>query len=188
MTTYIVDHAKRALALLGSKVRSVEYVEEIVRALANEVQVLEDAIYDVAISRSVEGAYGAQLDLLGNLVGEPREGLTDILYRRFIAGAIQVRRSTGTGPQIIELVRTLTGSTDVRLINGGGAGYIVEYAVPVTIGGSLRNRVKDRITRATAAGVGVQLVEVVAPSRLDGDGFILDIAPGFDGPGMGDAF
>jgi len=187
MTTYIADHPQRARDLLGSKVKSVDHVQEIVSAIADEVQVVEDSTYDVALSRSVEFATGDQLDKLGALVGERRDTLDDNTYRRFIAGAIQIKRSLGTAPQMIELVSTLTGSPDVRLIGTYPAAFAVGYVVPEAFSSSLRARIKDRVLRGAPAGVEVQLIESVGTMR-EGDTLLLDVTPGFDGPGMGDLY
>lgn len=187
MTTYIADHPKRARDLLSSKVKSVDHVQEIVSAIADEVQVVEDSAYDVALSRSIEFATGDQLDKLGALVGERRDTLDDNAYRRFIAGAVQVRRSLGTMSQMIQLVATLTGSQDVRGIGTYPAAFAVGYVVPEAFSSSLRARIKNRVLQAAPAGVEVQLIESIGTVR-EGDAMLLDVTPGFDGPGMGDLY
>lgn len=185
-TTYIDDHRARAIGLLGAKVRGVLYVTDLVGAVADETQGAEDAAYDLALASSVEGAYGDQLDRIGALVGERRDGLSDQVYRRFVAGASQIRFSEGTGPQLIELCATLTGSPDVRLYSLGGANLLIDYVVPIATPDDLRPRIKARMLRATAAGVDLALIESVGLARADDElVFLFDESPGFDGPGMG---
>jgi hypothetical protein len=78
--TKIDDHADKAIARLIQVFRNKPNWQKFVRALSVAVQELEDEIYAVNQSRSIDDAEKAQLDLLGTIVGQPRDGREDDLY------------------------------------------------------------------------------------------------------------
>lgn len=61
--------------------------------------------------RYVSTASGVQLDEIGELVGRPRNGLPDDDYRRAIVAAANALITSGTVPEILDLVRTLFGDS-----------------------------------------------------------------------------
>lgn len=65
--------------------------------------------------RSLTTAIGAQLDVLGLLLGEVRGSLSDTEYRALLTTRIQLNASTGTEGTINEALKTITGSTKVTL-------------------------------------------------------------------------
>lgn len=65
-------------------------------ALTGPIQDIEDAFYDLLTERGVDTAVGDQLDDLGTIVGQPRDGLSDDDYRPFLRARIATNRSNGT--------------------------------------------------------------------------------------------
>lgn len=104
----IQDHIDLALDRLLEQYKGAENVNAIISVLAERAQAIEDAINDIDSGRRLDGAYGAQLDGIGELVGQPRNGAEDSLYRLFLIGAIAKNNSNGT-------LRTLTGIAQTLL-------------------------------------------------------------------------
>lgn len=92
-------------------------VKEVVAESSNEVQDVNDAFNSITVD--IPTATGATLDLLGKIVGEPRQGRTNDVYRVWISAKIRANRSSGTIEDIIDVFRILTGG--VGIVN------VVEY-------------------------------------------------------------
>ena len=64
--------------------------------LGVQVQEVEDAVYQILTDTVLETAEGAQLDGLGEIVGEERAGRDDATYRIAIRTRIAINLSEGT--------------------------------------------------------------------------------------------
>ncbi len=74
---------------------------------ADEVKSLQ---MQMRMLRSINDAEGKLLDLIGDIVGETRDGRDDAEYRLFIKIAIAKNNSSGSIPEIIEIARTISGN------------------------------------------------------------------------------
>lgn len=110
------DVCAHGLARLIEQYKKKPRIEAILCALLDEVQEIEDAEWDLYTRRSIASAEGAQLDVLGAIVGRPRAGLDDEDYRAWIAAQIAANRSAGTAPELLHILRLIYGDTqDVEL-------------------------------------------------------------------------
>lgn len=87
----------------------VSGIGAIIGAVADQVQVLENALFSINEGRQLfDGtgfpAVGVQLDGIGEIVGQPRNGLSDALYLIFILGKIGANFSNGTIPDLVSLI------------------------------------------------------------------------------------
>ena len=103
------DHAGKMLARLGEEFRKPR-IQAILSAEAAQYQAIEDAYWQLLTEFGVDTATGHALDVLGRIVGEPRQGALDADYRLRVRARIRVNRSDGTIEDIIEVVRLLIGS------------------------------------------------------------------------------
>lgn len=115
----IADIAGRMKGWLYWQFRNADNYASVIDAIAGEVQALEDALFDVLTKRMVSNAVGAQLDQWGKLVGEPRNGKSDALYRHFIRVRVLRNTSQGTPERLIAVLKGLTDAdklwfTDAR--------------------------------------------------------------------------
>jgi hypothetical protein len=92
---------------------------------SEEIQEIEDSLYDLRTKRSLNTAEGAQLDIIGNLVGEERNGLSDAAYLEKIRIKIIVNVASGKISTIIQYVKNITNSTVVKYIEEYPAGVIL---------------------------------------------------------------
>jgi hypothetical protein len=92
-------------------------LEDICKVMfTKQVQDLEDAIYQMIDNRSIFNSYGIQLDGIGDIVGLERNGLNDIDYKIAIYTKIAINTCTGSISEILQVVKLLTYSENVQLI------------------------------------------------------------------------
>lgn len=75
--------------------------EKFVATLATPFQSLELVLQQLLVERSIDTAIGAQLDIIGKIVGQPRNGLDDDTYRRYCRARIAANKSDGTVENLI---------------------------------------------------------------------------------------
>jgi hypothetical protein len=98
----ITDHADRAVDRLGLQYRKPK-IEALVRAFMGPVQELEDTLWAMYTERFVSTAVGAQLDLIGRIVGQERLGYDDDGYRRLVRARIAANRSDGIVADLVTI-------------------------------------------------------------------------------------
>ena len=82
-----------------------EKTTKLVASIVSEVQEVENAMYDVYTNCGVYTAIGAQLDVVGLLVGETRTGRTDDIYRTAILARIKLNVGGGEPDTIIDAIK-----------------------------------------------------------------------------------
>lgn len=112
---FIPDHSDQAVGRLISQYKEKPRIEGFLRAFVDPFQPLEAALIDLIINRWVYTAVGAQLDVLGVIVDEPRGGRMDQEYRIAIIAKIAINNSKGTPEEVISIFGLLTASTDILL-------------------------------------------------------------------------
>jgi hypothetical protein len=135
-----------------------------------EAQAVELAFYDLLTNRSPATAEGPVLDLLGKIVGQPRQGRSDDQYRLWIAARILVNRSSGLPSQLLAIAVKLTGQTAIELREYAQMAVIVYCQSPIV--GADGVEVAKLLRLAKAAGVQLQFVwfDTVAPFRFSTSG------------------
>lgn len=82
----------------------------IIKTKLQEIQKLEDLAFQLLTERSVTTAVGEQLNVIGYLVGEERQGRQDEPFREAILLRISLNRSDGTPPVILDILNSITES------------------------------------------------------------------------------
>jgi hypothetical protein len=100
-------HAAESRARLISQFTRQANINGVVTAQADQSQDEETTLFDLLEQRSIDSSIGAQLDGLGQIVGEDRKGKADELYRTYLKARILVNISSGTEPQINEIADLL---------------------------------------------------------------------------------
>lgn len=103
----MLNHEDRAKAKLLMQYREKPRFEAVVSAIAAEVQELEDALHTLNTGRALPTAVGAQLDVLGRIVGQGRLNLSDTQFRRYISARIALNNSSGTIPEVRAIFASL---------------------------------------------------------------------------------
>lgn len=147
-------------------------------AWMTEFQACQDVMQAVLSERSVETAVGAQLDVLGVIVGQARAGLEDELYRRYIRARILTNRSTGRIAEILAIADLIVYDDDATYVldNWGAASYTLRVE-DIALAIATLKVLSDFLNDATAAGVRA-IAQANAALAVDAFNFS-------DGPGKG---
>lgn len=114
-TNGVVDHSATAIGKLAEFIRQQPNFLSLLAAPIAQVQDLETAFQELKTLRSLPNASGGQLDVLGAILTQPRNGQTDDLYRRYLAARILLNRSSGTIEQILEIFGLITYAASMQL-------------------------------------------------------------------------
>lgn len=152
--------------------------EKFLACLVTPFQSLEGALQQLLTERSVDTAVGAQLDVIGKLVGQVRNGMVDDDYRRYVRARVSVNKSTGITEDIITVTDLVVydDAAYYRVENQGTATVkltIEETAVATVLATRLFSMLRDTVS----AGVRLVLQYGISPAV---EWFQLDAGPGLD--------
>lgn len=162
MSTDAVDHVAAALARLPSRWRDKPNLAALVTLLATAVQDVEDALQDARTLRRIATGTDAQLDTIGEIVGQERGGASDADYRRYLYARIASNRSHGTVEDLLRVSRLV--------LNDATLSIEVQPYAPASLVIRITGAVTDAVAAilivflrvAKAAGVALQLVTSTA--------------------------
>src|SRR5690242_14038772 len=86
--------------------------EKLVATLATPFQSIENMLQQLLTERSIDTAVGAQLDVIGRIVGQPRNGLDDESYRRYCRARIATNNSEGVMENLITVTDLIVYDDD----------------------------------------------------------------------------
>lgn len=121
-STGTVDHSATAIARLAEFIKDKPNFLALLAAPVAQVQALEDAYQQLNHLRALPNASGGQLDVIGEILTQPRAGLSDSVYRKFLSARILLNQSSGTVDQILEIFTLITTGT-VKLIEWPPAAF-----------------------------------------------------------------
>lgn len=172
------DVVEYGLDLLSGQFANSSNLRDLMEIFLEEVQLIEDTMFDLFVERTLRTAEGAQLDQLGDIVGEPRGSLNDSEYRRFIRIRVDSAICEGSVPEITSIIGEMAGAirTEYRYVGTGSYDLYCETTQPLP--SPIKDRISERVLKVTSAGFGPSVFEVVEDetARFDAD---LD-EPGFD--------
>lgn len=154
----ITDQFQRALSLLVSQFREqkpngdLTNFQKLIKCLVDPFQKLEDVKWQLKTERWIETSIGFQLDELGVILGLPREiNESDSDYRERLQFQIFINTTSGTPPEILDILAFLTEATHVNYHDIGYAAFQLEtnglkFHDPT-------NDLNDAIFRCSPAGV-----------------------------------
>jgi hypothetical protein len=154
MTTQITDHVDAALARTPQQFKGKDNFEDLLTAGATEAQNVEDAFWDLFTLRFLDTAEGAQLDILGAIVGQDRGGLDDDDYLVYIRARILANNSEGIADTLIAVVKQAVNDSGATITFEPQypAGLVIKVnGVAVTAGDS--EIIASLLRDATSAGV-----------------------------------
>lgn len=158
---YLPDVRARAVERLLAQFRDKPRIVALVSALAAGGQLSEDLSFSLIFSRRIEASSGAQLDQWGALVGEPRGGLDDDDYRRFIRARLLANRTSSTTDDIIRIAQLTTEPSEVRHYTMYPAGYTLYVLRRIAMTEVMRRRVRRMLDSVKPAGVQYHAIEAV---------------------------
>lgn len=173
---FIADHCERGKARLLVQFKNKPRLAAVLCAFLDQVQDIENALWQLWAQRVLQNAIGVQLDQLGARVGEPRQDRIDDVYRFFIGVRVLVNRSSGLPEQLIRIGKEfLADQADGVVV------YRPNYPASVVLGieqlatGLEFLDVAWTIAPAAAGGVRIQ---VGMDTAAESDTFRFATAPG----------
>lgn len=153
-------------------------IEQLLSVLIAPAQAIEDTAQQMLTERYVDTAVGAQLDIIGRIVGQDRDGLVDDDYRRFIRARIAANDSDGTIEDLIliSFLIVYDGNVTYTVDNQGVAGVMMRLtgAAVADVNADILIKFLDR---AVSGGVRVVLEYSDQPPST---WFRWDVGPGWD--------
>lgn len=148
--TYTAAHADEGVAKLIAQLRGKPRLEGLLRSYLDQIQDLEDFYFDLYVLRSVDSAEDQQLDDLGDLVGQKRNGMQDDEYRLFVKARILANKSKGYNPTLLKIIRILNATTPIKMREYYPKAVVYEVFAP-DANPMITSR--DLLQRAKASGV-----------------------------------
>lgn len=105
-----IDHENDGLNLLISQFANRSRLIGWIKSALIQIQQIEDDTFDIGEGFLIDFAIGQQLDYLGNIVLQSRNGLDDDAYRIFIKAKIASNKSSGT-PDDLQMISALLDSS-----------------------------------------------------------------------------
>jgi hypothetical protein len=105
----------QGLAKLLYQWRNSPNLTSFLTALLYQLHYVQQTYYQLLNERGLYTAAGAQLDIIGSIVGEERKGRTDSKYREAILTKISANRGSGTPSDVRAALRLLTNATNIKL-------------------------------------------------------------------------
>lgn len=167
----IPDHVQQALNRLVEQYREKANIEDLLRALNEGWQPMEDTNEDLCDLRGIDMAFGYQLDRLGAMFDVPRDGLNDDDYRLLIKAKILVTIAEGDPETMILVYKFLVGGSLVVYQDLPPAG--VGMAVNADITPGKETDIYRFVQSVAPAGVRVDFLACFDP----------DESFAFEGPG-----
>jgi len=127
---------------------------KLIQSLAAQIQNLENATWDTGTLRRLDVATVAQLDSIGEIVGETRQGKSDPEYKTAIIAKIHMNASCGEPERLIAAIKTLTGATIVVYREMFPASVYINFESDTVV-----NQLYNYIQRLCPAGVQLLLVQ-----------------------------
>ena len=134
----------------------------LMRAIGHGLQIIEDDLHDQTLALTLDGANDEDLDVVGRIVGEPRLGLIDVDYRRFIAGRLLARKSRGTPSELTAILEVIAAPCIAVHYDMFAAGFRLYFGRSTPLSDELLGRVRRFMVAVKPAGVTMLLVEYTA--------------------------
>lgn len=119
------EHQSLALARVVEEFRRSPNFLGLLEVLVAPLQELDDSLWLLYTTRWPDLAEGVQLDALGGIVGQPREGRDDPTYRLWIKARVFVNRSTGTADDSLHVLQLVVPSATAVLTETPPAAYLI---------------------------------------------------------------
>ena len=136
---YVDDWAARLRSRLFTQFRDATswqaWCDEV---LGPQFQDLEDAAQTLLTLLDIDASEGVQLDNIGRIVGQSRNGVNDPTYRLYLSARVLANKSTGTVDDIFKVMRALFGQDETQPTYHGG--WVKQFAI----------RIGEALTRAEA--------------------------------------
>lgn len=106
MTYHYPDHVRESIHQSLDQDKKT-LILRMIRIRAERKQKIEDVLWDIALHTSLETATGFDLDRIGAIVGEARQGRSDERYRLWVRARALLNRSAGRVDDLLKILRLI---------------------------------------------------------------------------------
>lgn len=164
ITTHAEDARKRLLFQYADKEKFKSMLDAY---FGNQIQDLEDAMWTLFGRLDLGTVSGIQLDGIGAIVGEPRQGKGDAEYLVYITARIGVNTSEGDIETVLDIWEIITQCCTVQLIEVFPASIMLYMTDPLS-SDAFAVIVLDLLQGVVGAGIKVDFIEVYDPDEAFG--------------------
>ncbi|MCG8433501.1 MAG: DUF2612 domain-containing protein [Gammaproteobacteria bacterium] len=133
-----IDVIDTFLPKLLTQFKEKPNIEAILRVILKQVQDLEDAAFVLLTGTLLPNAVGNQLDRVGQIVGESRQGRGDADYRVGLSARILLNLSNGTIEELIAIVNVMTsGTAQIDVTEAFPAAFDITVDTPISNGSAV---------------------------------------------------
>jgi len=111
LPTKRTDLVADSRTLLLEQFKNRRVITGVLDVLSRRAQDIEDMLWDVIDKRLLANAQNAQVDALGRIVGEKRDGRGDTAYKKGISLRIRVNRSKGRAVDLLDIATIWSAAT-----------------------------------------------------------------------------
>lgn len=180
MIAHITDHADQAEARLPEQYKGQPNIVASVRLDGDRAQTLEDIFYDMLVNGSILNQHDSLLDQTGDVVVQPREGLSDDDYKVRIFAKIAENVSKATAEELIRIYKVLMQADRVYFNPVYPAGFSITAIGGTPLGAVAE--IKTALTASRMAGVSIEFF-----ASVDSVSFSFSDDPDPNGQGFGDS-
>ncbi len=120
----ITDWPARLRLLVYEQFKEDPFVLLFCDAYGAQLQQLEDSGQALLTIPSIDLSEGVQLDVIGVIVGQPRQGVPDSTYRLYLRARIRANKSGGTPADLYAVFFAMFGAlTILQYVPGGDASF-----------------------------------------------------------------
>lgn len=151
-------------------------LETLISILVTPFNRFEAAAQDCLTKRWISTGQGAQLDVIGRIVGQDRGGVDDTTYQAYLSAKIYANRATGKHEELIHLCRLVVASATQVVVHREGTA-----TVTVFVDGAVTDAVADVLITflEEAAALGVRII-LRYSNEIHANTFRFDAGPGWD--------
>jgi hypothetical protein len=150
---HIGTHSLDAQGRLLEQYKGLSDPQNIIDAFAQQIQAIEDALYQLFTQRWIKTAVGVQLDEIGAIVGIARTSSDDDIYRLEIFAKVVKNVSEGSTEDLISVYKYVTGANIVIFQDIYPANIYIQSDGSLLSGFSNPNPVFDLVQQSASAGV-----------------------------------
>ena len=162
--TLFTTHVSQGLKRLLSQFQGQPNFEGQLRSFLLQVQEIEVMFFSLIVERYLDNAVGAQLDGIGRVVGEPRNGKNDTDYRTALRGRIIRNRANSRIEDIHTLFGLLLPGFTFTLTEGTLASFIYQIDGALTPSDPSPEVLDAQLQVAKGAGIRATLIHGNVPA------------------------
>lgn len=111
-----VDHVADAQDQVWNRFKKCPNLTNLATVTGKRFQILSNDLEDIRAVRDLDVATGANLEELGAIVGQDREGFSDFIYRTLIKAKTAANRSKGTTENLIDTALILRSGVTTDIV------------------------------------------------------------------------